>query len=232
MSPQVQTNRIVPRSILRYRPIASDTLEERESMSSTLGLTQPTIRRQRSPEAGSSTDVPSWVRTSQTLAPKRPSRPPCTLETGAHRLDRLHPSASLATLVGCGMGIALLLILFSQAVFGWATIMLDDWRYGQSRTFQTDAYVGHEQTHQPSHFVVFNNKGRIEVLELPGNDAAHARLYLGPQYTGANADLIPATLQFVDPHHTHQPDMLIKLPNTSIIFHNTNGTFELQNSSF
>ncbi len=232
MSSQVQTNRIVPRSILRYRPISPDTLEERESMSSTLGLTQPTIRSHRSPEAGSSTDVPSWVRTSQTLTPKRPSRPHCTLETGAHRLDGIHPSASLATLVCCGMGIVLLLILLGQAVFGWANIVLDDWRYGQYRTFQTDAYVGHEQTHQPSHFVVFNNKGRIEVLELPGNDATHARLYLGPQYTGANANLIPATLQFVDPHHTHQPDMLIKLPNTSIVFHNANGTFQLQNSSF
>ncbi len=219
MSTQVQANRIVPRSILRHRPIAPDTLEERESMSSTLGLTQPTIRSHRSPEAGSSTDIPSWVQTSQTFTPKRPSRPSRTLENGAHRLDRIHPSASLATLVGCGMGVALLLILLGQAVFGWASITLD-------------AYVGHEQTHQPSHFVVFNNKGRIEVLELPGNDATHARLYLGPQYTGANADLIPATLQFVDPHHTHQPDMLIKLPNTSIIFHNANGTFQLQNSSF
>lgn len=232
MSTQVQMNRIVPRSILRHRPIAPDTLEERESMSSTLGLTQPTIRSHRSPEAGSSTDIPSWVQTSQTFAPKRPSRPSRTLENGAHRLDRIHPSASLATLVGCGMGIALLLILLGQAVFGWASITLDDWRYGRPRTFQTDAYVGHEQTHQPSHFMVFNNRGRIEVLELPGNDATHARLYMGPQYTGANADLIPATLQFVDSHHTHQPDMLIKLPNTSIIFHNANGTFQLQNSSF
>ncbi len=232
MSTQVQTNRIVPRSVLRYRPITPDTLEERESMPSTLELRQPTIRSHRSPEAGSSTDIPSWVQTSQTFAPKRPSRPRCTLETGARRLDSIHPSASLATLVSCGMGIALLLILLGQTIFGWASITLDDWHYGRPRTFQTDAYVGHEQTHQPSHFMVFNNRGRIEVLELPGNDATHARLYMGPQYSGTNADLIPATLQFVDPHHTHQPDMLIKLPNTSIIFHNANGTFQLQNSSF
>jgi len=231
MPTQIQTNRIVPRSILRHRPIAPDAQEERESMSSTLGLTQPTVRRHQPSATGSLTDVPSWVRASQLLARKRPSRSRCTLESGAHRLDTLHPSASLATLVTCGMGIALLLILLGQVVFGWANTAFDDWRYGRPRTYQTDAYVGHEQSHQPSHFIVFNNKGHIEVLELPGNDASHARLYMGPQYTGTNADLIPATLQFVDPHHTHRPDMLIKLPNMSVIFHNINGTFEPPNLS-
>ncbi len=234
MPTQIQTNRIIPRSILRHRPIAPDIQDEGKSMSSTLGLTQPIVRRHHLPASGSIADVPTWVQASQLLTRKRPSQFRCTVESGVHRLDTLntiHPSASLATLVACGMGITLLLILLGQSIFGWGSTAFDDWRYGRPRTYQIDAYVGHEQSHQPSHFIVFNDKGRIEVLELPGNDASHAHLYMGPQYTGANADLIPATLQFVDPHHTHQPDMLIKLPNASVIFHNENGTFQLQGSS-
>jgi hypothetical protein len=41
------------------------------------------------------------------------------------------------------------------ALFGWLNIFMDDLHYGRPRTFQTDAWVGHnEQTGTPSHFIV------------------------------------------------------------------------------
>ena len=187
MSTQVQTNRIVPRSILRYRPIAPD-------------------------------DIPTWKR--------RPAYS-CAPDMGAFA-----SSAALAAIVACGMGIALLLILLGQIVAGWAQITWDDWHYGRPRTSQVDQYVGHELVGQPaSHFLALNNRGRIEVIELPGDDAAHARIFLGPQLAGTNADLVSVTVRFVDPGHTHYPDMIIQVQTLSIFFHNTHETFVLQHST-
>ncbi len=188
MSTQVQTNRIVPHSILRYRPIAS----EREPF-----------------------EIPPWHRQLQLMRAKSAAF--------------VASSPALATLVGCGMVIALLLILVGQLVVSWAQIALDDVHYGRPRTFQIDAYIGHEQVSQlPSHFLALNNRGHIEVIELPGNDPARARILLGPQLTGINADLVPVTVRFVDAHHTHYPDMILQVQGMSILFHNTHEDFELQ----
>lgn len=197
MSTQAQTNRIVPRSIVRYRPIASQT-------------DQPTRR-------GTDEEIPTWHRRPHTSVPK----------TGAVAWS----SASLAAIAGCGMTIALLLILVGQLVVGWAQIALDDWHYGRPRTSQVDQYVGHEQAGQPpSHFLALNDRGRVEVIELPGDDPTRARIFLGPQLTGANADLIPVTLYFVDPHHTGYPAMIVQVQTTAIPFQNTHQTFVLQQS--
>jgi hypothetical protein len=200
MSTHIGGNRIIPRSILRHRPItAQDT-----------------------------PDISPWIsqrsKTSQSVS----TRTPQAAGNRTRQFVEPYSSASLATLVGSGMGIVLMLILIAQTVFGWASVALDDWRYGRPRTYQVDAYVGHEQTKQPSHFIALNNEGRVEIIELPGNDASHARIFLGPQLSGINANLIPITLQFIDPHHTHTPDMIVHIQQSSILFRNIHGTFQLQ----
>jgi hypothetical protein len=206
MSTHIEGNRIIPRSILRHRPIAT----------------------QDAP------DILPWIHTSQRSRLSQNTehvhtRTKRTAGTSTHMFIKPHSSLSFATLVGSGMGIVLMLILLAQTVFGWANLALDDWRYGYPRTYQINAYVGHEQSNQPSHFIAINNKGRVEIIELPGNDASRARIFLGPQLSGSNADLIPVTLQFVvDPHHIHTPNMLVHIQQSSILFHNINGTFQLQ----
>ncbi len=49
------------------------------------------------------------------------------------------------------------------------------------------------------------------MIEFPGGDAVHARIYLGPQLYGSGSDLVPVTLSFVDVSGHHQPDMLVHL---------------------
>jgi len=197
MSTDLQTNRIVPRSILRYRPIMPEM--------------------DLSTRRGTDEEIPFWHR--QPL--------PSVQKTGAVASS----STFLAAIVGCGMAIALLLILVGQLVVGWAQIALDDWQYGRPRTAQVDQYVGHELPGQPpSHFLLLNNRGRIEVIELPGDDPARARIFLGSQLTGVNADLIPVTLRFIDPHHTRYPDMIIQVQAMAITFQNTHQTFVLHQS--
>jgi hypothetical protein len=136
-------------------------------------------------------------------------------------------SLALATIAGLGMGLMLMLILAGQSFVSWAHLTLDDWQYGRPRTFQMDAFVGQEQAGQPSHFLAINNHGQVEIIDLPGNDPAHARLFLGPHLTGVNADLIPVTLRFLDPQHTHRPDMVVQCGTISVLFRNQQGTFQV-----
>jgi hypothetical protein len=135
---------------------------------------------------------------------------------------RLHPLFFL----GVGMLATLALIAVLSIVTNWFTTTLDDLRYGRPRTFQTDAYVGHhESPGTPSHFLAVNLQGRIEIIELPGGDASHARIYIGPQLYGSDADLIPVTLSFIDVNGDHRPDMILTFQGTHVVFINDKGGF-------
>ena len=106
------------------------------------------------------------------------------------------------------------------------TNMWDDLHYGRPRTFQTDYVVGHNDSQaNPSHFIALNLSGRIELIEFPGGDGAHARIYLGPQLYGTGSDLVPVTLSFVDVNGNHLPDMIVHFQNTQIVFINDQGGF-------
>lgn len=130
------------------------------------------------------------------------------------------------------LGVAMLIMIVGwmlvNMLSGWLTTTVDQLRYGYPRTYQVDAWVGqNEQTGTPSHFIALNLKGHIEVIEFPGGDASHARVFVGPQLYGPDADLIPVTLSFVDINHDHKPDMIVNFQNTHIVFINDQGTFRL-----
>jgi len=65
---------------------------------------------------------------------------------------------------------------------------------------------------------------RLQRVLLYG-DASHARIYIGPQLYGADADLIPVTLSFVDVNGDKKPDMIINFQGTRVVFINDNGGF-------
>jgi len=131
------------------------------------------------------------------------------------------------TWLGVGMLLALAAVLFGQLVVGWATITWDDWHYGRPRTFQIDAVVGHgDSPAHPSHFLALNFHRRIEIIELPGGDPSHTKIYTGPQFYGPGADLVPVTLQFPDPNHRYHPDMIVLFQGTQMAFHNVDGSFQ------
>jgi hypothetical protein len=124
------------------------------------------------------------------------------------------------------MLLALALVVLGQVVITWASITWDDLHYGRPRTFQVDAFVGHETTGQgPSHFIALNLHGRIEVIEFPGGDGTHARIFLGPQLYGEHADLVPVTLHFADTRHDRHPDMVVVFGQGQLVFRNEQGTF-------
>src|SRR5437588_12750575 len=122
----------------------------------------------------------------------------------------------------------ILLLWLLQLVWSWAAMVSDDLRYGQPRTIQIDAFVGHESGTTASHFLALNWHGRAEIIEFPGGDARKAKIYIGPQLTGPDADLIPISLQFVDRPGAHTPDMIVQFGPVEVSYTNEHGSFVLQ----
>jgi hypothetical protein len=127
------------------------------------------------------------------------------------------------------MAMLALWTLLTIAVSWWNTTW-DDLHYGRPRTFQIDAVVGHnDSSGNPSHFIALNLHGRIEIIELPGEDASKARIYIGPQLYGNGDDLIPVTLSFVDVSSRHLPDMIVHVQEMRIVYINEHGGFRQAN---
>jgi len=135
-------------------------------------------------------------------------------------------------LVFLGLGMLLMLTLWFifSTVWGWGATLSDDLRFGRPRTYQVDAWVGHneQQTGLPSHFIVVNLNRRIEIIEIAGSDPAHTRIYSGPQLYGARDELLPATVSFVTPRGKQYPNMVLLVGGSRVVYLNIHGTFTLQ----
>lgn len=227
------TEQNFPRSVIRYRPV----VKKRDPNTQTAD--QPVIYSRRSrPTPGDRTETRHttadaedeedvFTRTPAAVPPRRrvttgePER--VTSAPGKVRGQRrFHPLFWL----GAGLLVALLIWAGMTQVLNWGNNALNTMRYGYPRTFQTDAVVGHhDSASQPSHFLAINLHGLIEVIEWPGGDASHARVYVGPQLFGPNSDQEPVTLRFVDLNGDHLPDMIIEVQGSQIVFINDQGNF-------
>ncbi|MBV9706141.1 MAG: hypothetical protein JO125_01880 [Chloroflexi bacterium] len=122
------------------------------------------------------------------------------------------------------LGVAMLVMLLGwfvlSALLSWWQVTQDDWHYGRPRTYQTDAWVGHNEHGMPSHFLALNLHGHSEVIEFPGGDATHAKVYLGPVLSGPGADLVPVTVSFKDVTGDGKPDMVMQMGEQTVVFVN------------
>jgi hypothetical protein len=132
-------------------------------------------------------------------------------------------------LVWVGIGMLVMIagwILFSSASTWWAN-QQNTWSYGLPRTYQIDQVVGHaDSVAHPSHFIALNLNGHIDVIELPGGDATHARIYTGPELFGVDAMLTPVTLSFKDVNGDGKPDLLLHVQDQTIVFLNDGTQFK------
>lgn len=177
--------------------------------------------------------APKVPRTSRQMQARRTDTmlPTTKTQEGRRPVQHQRPRRHWLVSLGLGMVLMLLLVCAWQFVLPRATNVYNDWRYGQPRTFQTDAFVGHETVATiPSHFIALNLNGDIQVIELPGGDQSKAQRFQVTQLSGSTAASIPVTLQFVDPTHTHHPDMLVHIQDTQILLKNVNGTFKVVNN--
>jgi hypothetical protein len=115
--------------------------------------------------------------------------------------------------VGVAMVILVILWIVGSAALAWGKQRLDDLQYGNPRTFQTDAVVGHgDSPRNPSHFIAMNLHSQIVVIEFMGGNPEKAITYLTPVFiTGSNGDLAPVTLEFRDVTGDGKLDMLVHI---------------------
>lgn len=243
------TNEITPRSVLRHRPIGGDgdsTTKRSAGNNTTTPVAQRASRtRQRRTESADQDEtkdegeVAEWhraeddgeedavsagsARRAATVSKSLPKTPhPKGVSSRGKFFVQAHP------LLYLGVGMLAMLALWTTLSFvlNWWSTTLDDIRYGRPRTFQIDAVVGHnDSAASPSHFIAINLNGRIEVIEMPGGDGSHARIYLGPQLYDPGDTLTPVTLSFMDVNGDHKLDMIIHVKSTQIVFINDGSGF-------
>lgn len=133
--------------------------------------------------------------------------------------------------VGLGMLIALALWVLGLNALNWGTNEYNNVVYGNPRTYQTDAVVGHHDSPaNPSHFIAINLHGQIIVVEFPGGNPSKAIDYAGPDLIASGEDLLPVTLTFSDLNGDGKLDMVIHVANQSFAFYN-NGTSFVANTA-
>jgi len=180
------SEKTAPKSVLRYRP-----LETAQAQASITPVAQRASRLRQQPQEQDDEDTPTRATGTQ-----------------AKETRRAHP------LLYLGVGMLVMLAVWTGLSFAvpWAHTTLDDLHYGRPRTFQIDAFVGHdEQAGTPTHFLALNLHRHIQIIEWPGGDPAHARIFSCPVLYGADGDLVPITLSFADVNGDHKPDMIIHL---------------------
>lgn len=126
------------------------------------------------------------------------------------------------------VGVTLLVVLVAYVLWNAGAQALQahnlDSTYGYPRTYQINAVVGHhDSSAHPSHFQFENLYGHVFILEIPGGDVTHARLYNGPVLYGQGADQVPVTGRFVDSQQSGKPDLLLQI-GTQVLLYRNDGT--------
>jgi hypothetical protein len=141
---------------------------------------------------------------------------------GKRQKRNIHPLLYL----GVGMIAMLALFVLLSSAAAWLQEKQNDLTYGNPRTFQTDAVVGHsDSAANPSHFIAVNLNRHVQVIEIPGQDSAKERTFPITTLFGDGEDLTPVTLSFRDVNGDGKPDMLIHIENQTLIMINDQGTF-------
>jgi hypothetical protein len=209
-------------SIRRYdRPLRRDALEDPDSRPET------PIRRRRSATAPVAPPATSGRFTSKALVPP-PARERVTSPLPGSgligKMKSLRGVPLMALLLG--MVVTVALILSFSAIGSWWQVHQNDVTYGRPRTFQIDAVVGHNDSpSNPSHFIFMNLNRHIVIIEFPGGDPSHARIYSGPTLFGNGQDLTPVTAEFVDVNGDGKPDMIVKIQDQRLVYINDGTQF-------
>jgi hypothetical protein len=230
------TDHVPPRSALRHRPIGDDATRQEPGVSTGTTPVAQRASRLRPKQTEGKEEIKEWQRADSgttrqdrtTAAPRQAAKnlPKMPRQQAVGSKRKFWRGAHPLLYLGIGMLAMLALWTVLSLAVNWGSTTWNDLHYGRPRTFQIDAAVGHtDSAANPSHFIALNLHGRIEVIEFPGGDGSKARIYLGPQLYGTDANLIPVTLSFVDASGNHRPDMIVHFQNTQLVFINDQGGF-------
>jgi len=131
--------------------------------------------------------------------------------------------------VAIGMLTMVALWFLIQLLGIWWTNQQLNATYQYPRMYQADEIVGHsDSTDHPTHFIFENLRGQVIIIELPGGDYAHARIYKGPTLFSDNADQTPVTAEFKDVNGDGKVDIVLHIQDQRLVFFNTGSGFKAQ----
>lgn len=212
----------MPRSALRYRPMASD--QDR---------TGSTVLRQRRSRADARSTTAKNVSDDLDLEEEERRSPMRRVPSTDTRQKIAHPAYSRSgkhfhPLFWLGATALVLLLLWAaiSQLINWGTNELANLRYGYPRSFQTDAFVGQGDSLQhPSHFLALNLHGNVAVIEFIAGDPGRARDFEIASVLGQNSDQDVVTVQFIDLEKNGKPEMIVDVGSAQYMMVNAQGTF-------
>lgn len=155
----------------------------------------------------------------------RQERAPAVAPT--QKSEQVHTGRRTVVILMLGAVAALILIMLFNALFSWWQGVMDNIHYGYPRTSQLDAVVGHNDSPtNETHFIFLNLHGHVEIIEIPGGDASHARIFTGPTLIGAGQDLIPVTGEIRS--ENGRLDLIVHIQDQQIVYINDGSTFHQQ----
>jgi hypothetical protein len=104
--------------------------------------------------------------------------------------------------------------------------------YGPTPTSFLVGVVGdHDSVQSPTQFEAMNVHGRIQIIEMPGGDLTHEKVYPGPILSGPEAGGAVIDLVVKDVNHDGRPDIVMQVTGgMNIFFQRPVLTFVLLNS--
>ena len=168
---------------------------------------------------------------------RQPTQPRGTTKRPSQKISVARPTQQrqfhwlVPTGVTLMIAIACYLLLYGAWTGGQG--LYNDWAYGATtRTSHLEAVVGdHDSVTSPTHFVAMNLHGTIDVIEFPGGDVTHAKVFPGPHLLWADADKAVVTLEVKDVNGDNKPDIIVHIQgDTDLLFRQTNANFVLRNN--
>ncbi|GAC1634710.1 MAG: hypothetical protein NVS4B11_36740 [Ktedonobacteraceae bacterium] len=215
--PAPTTDEDVARTRIDYDTQGIITLEpktrQRQSSSRAFSTRQPSNRLAKQP-------------TQPRVATKRPSQKIAARPKQERQFHWLVPT-------GITMIIAIACYLLLYVAWTGGRGLYNDWAYGATtRTSHLEAVVGdHDTATSPTHFIATNLHGTIDIIELPGGDITHAKVFPGPHLLWSNADKAVVTLEVKDVNGDKKPDIIVHVQgDTDLLFRQTTANFILRNN--
>ncbi|HWQ13783.1 MAG TPA: hypothetical protein VNL77_13365 [Roseiflexaceae bacterium] len=144
--------------------------------------------------------------------------------TGARRAYLLSAALRAATVAL----VVMTALVLARRGEGWTRAALDSLRYGSPRTAHVSAFFGREpDPRTPTHVTVINLNRQILVVEIPGGDAAAARMIVGPYLFGPSGDTLPVTPSAYDIDGDGLLDLLLHVDREIVVYLNRGGGFVL-----
>jgi len=121
------------------------------------------------------------------------------------------------------VGLAILIMIVGwyglSVLSTWWQTHQDDVAYGNPRTYQLDAVVGHNNDSQtsPTHFIAENLHDKIIVVEIPAGDVSKSRSYAITALT-TGSESTPVTIELRDVNADGKPDLLVHIGDSGNVF--------------